>query len=423
MRVAAVAAVLVLAGMGSAPAASGAVAEDAATLRPGTSVTLTPTTATMRDTKAKTRARFSMIAAGGFAVCGITQNRPYCWGAGEANGTGRDQALPQPIYTGGVLRGKRLTAIAVDDHHACVLDSGGNAYCWGTGPLGDGSKKTSLRPVKVRIPASAPGGFDRIWTQVGSTICARAKADRQHYCWGTDTPGGDQYGRVPGPMKLSPSLQGVTLTDLQWRKTYLGLACAVVETGAVSCWNNYDTQDTSQRDPAFEVSGLPDPAVNPVIQLAAGYNVSCAVMRDGSGWCWTGLAGPTDPPPLGDGKVYWAQAADPFVAHKVKTASRLTKIAANDDAACALTVSQRVLCWGSGFSGKLGDGTLKSHYLPRPIKVSSSLRFVDIQNATAICALERGGTTWCWGFNGSGQLGRGSISLKEYPTPAPVLRG
>lgn len=64
-------------------------------------------------------------------------------------------------------------------------------------------------------------------------------------------------------------------------------------------------------------------------------------------------------------------------------------------------------CWGSNGSGQLGDGSTAAHSRPAPVQ--GSARFTAIAAGGAhTCALDRGGKAYCWGSNAAGQLGSGA---------------
>ena len=95
------------------------------------------------------------------------------------------------------------------------------------------------------------------------------------------------------------------------------------------------------------------------------------------------------------------------------------------DAACALTGEGKVMCWGSGSYGQLGNGAMNGSATP--------VEVAGIRDAVAIgggsynfCALRRNGSLSCWGGNDDGQLGVGTSGRETNTgTPAAVrgLRG
>ncbi|MCL1876914.1 hypothetical protein FWF74_02700 [Candidatus Saccharibacteria bacterium] len=100
--------------------------------------------------------RGHICAAGSDNLALDDQVQVFCWGSGVngqlGNGATTDSAVPVAVNTSGVLDGKTLTQMSANGDHACVLDVGGHAYCWGAnsnGQLGNNSSTNSQVPVKV----------------------------------------------------------------------------------------------------------------------------------------------------------------------------------------------------------------------------------------------------------------------------------
>ena len=77
------------------------------------------------------------------------------------------------------------------------------------------------------------------------------------------------------------------------------------------------------------------------------------------------------------------------------------------------------MCWGYNNKGQLGDGTTTNHSTPASVALLGNNVVELAGGGEHTCALLGGGTVWCWGENGKGQLGNGTNidSLK----PVPVL--
>ncbi len=75
---------------------------------------------------------------------------------------------------------------------------------------------------------------------------------------------------------------------------------------------------------------------------------------------------------------------------------------------CALTTDGPAWCWGSNGAGELGNGTLISSSVPTA--VAGGLRFSRI---SAPCALTEDGAAYCWGLNWDGALGIGTAEGPE----------
>ena len=87
--------------------------------------------------------------------------------------------------------------------------------------------------------------------------------------------------------------------------------------------------------------------------------------------------------------------------------------------ACALHAAGTVSCWGWGSFGQLGQGDVKTHYMPVSVQ--------GLDDAVAIaagegftCAAHRDGGVSCWGSNHLGELGHGAeVTEIHLPTRVP----
>ena len=85
---------------------------------------------------------------------------------------------------------------------------------------------------------------------------------------------------------------------------------------------------------------------------------------------------------------------------------------------CAITDAGGAVCWGNNQKGQLGDGTVTARNLPTPVSGLSSGVIALAAGGFHTCALTSGGAVKCWGANESGQLGNGTTD--EHHTPVAV---
>ncbi|HKU61758.1 MAG TPA: hypothetical protein VJQ44_11115 [Gemmatimonadales bacterium] len=99
------------------------------------------------------------------------------------------------------------------------------------------------------------------------------------------------------------------------------------------------------------------------------------------------------------------------------TASTLVfnQMGAGDEHSCGVTSDSRLYCWGYNGSGEVGDGTTTDRLVP--VAVGGSLRFRQVSvGSGATCAVTTGNKAYCWGS--APGLGDGL-----HRTPAPVVGG
>ena len=145
-------------------------------------------------------------------------------------------------------------------------------------------------------------------------------------------------------------------------------------------------------------------------QVSAGWVHSCGLASDGLAYCW----GRNDSGELGDGST---DASDRPVA--VAGGRTYRDIAAGDGSSCAVAVDGAAWCWGANGSGQFGNGTTDASLVPVPVSGALSFEEVGIGGRSGIgifvCGLTAAGAAHCWGTNGAGQLGDGTVVSSSVP--------
>jgi alpha-tubulin suppressor-like RCC1 family protein len=125
---------------------------------------------------------FRQVSAGGDHTCGVTtSDAAYCWGWNRYGqiGDGGDVGVRlQPMLVAGERAFRQVDAATA---HTCGVTTGGRAFCWGYGRLGQiGDGKTYLRFT----PRAVAGGltFERV-SAGNSQTCGETTTNRA-YCWG-----------------------------------------------------------------------------------------------------------------------------------------------------------------------------------------------------------------------------------------------
>jgi len=98
--------------------------------------------------------------------------------------------------------------------------------------------------------------------------------------------------------------------------------------------------------------------------------------------------------------------------------SDASQLAAGHSHYCAILLDSTVKCWGSNGYGELGDGSVTSSGVPVQVKVSKDQLLVNVKSIAlgvfSSCALLSDRTVWCWGGNDLGQLGDGTLTKRSY---------
>lgn len=109
-----------------------------------------------------------------------------------------------------------------------------------------------------------------------------------------------------------------------------------------------------------------------------------------------------------------------------------TALSAGGPHTCALTTTAAAYCWGGDGSGELGNGTSKPFGDPWPVAVKGAYEFswvgtglkLDDAADAHTCGLATGGVAYCWGLNDVGQLGAASSETcyTGYPCSSTPLK-
>lgn len=171
--------------------------------------------------------------------------------------------------------------------------------------------------------------------------------------------------------------------------------CAVF-LDVVRCWGENrwgilgDGTETDRFTPVT-VAGI----ATPVASVRGGAYHTCAVLTDGTLKCWGDRFGLT---PM-----------------TIAGLTGVTSVATGYGHTCAVA-NGALFCWGSNFSGQLGDGTTEFRSAPTPVAgLGAGVTDVDAGFAHT-CAVVHGGVT-CWGSNDEGQLGDGTFTQRLTPVP------
>ncbi len=235
-------------------------------------------------------------------------------------------------------------------------------------------------------------------------------------------------------------------------------ACVVSVTGTVHCWGDQSDGALGPRacNPPQADGGAPDcilgpaivPSLPPTRAIAAGDDVTCAIISDGDRVvCWGAASR------VGGSEL---PALDPPIPVRLSDGTLLaaTRVVIDHGSVCAIDHDAELWCWGDGFGAKpqhqpqhgvvdiaigtrhrciiddtglscLGDdrnGEVGDTELARRCNSDQECRIdeplhIDLDATRVVvgerhtCALTRDSQVWCWGSNEVGQLGRSDAFL------------
>lgn len=92
---------------------------------------------------------------------------------------------------------------------------------------------------------------------------------------------------------------------------------------------------------------------------------------------------------------------------------------------CAITDTDRLVCWGDNYEGQLGVENSDLYYSPIPIRPTGlEANIVSVSSGEDhTCAIADDGTTWCWGYGEYGQLGYGVTESSAVPVQVDASTG
>ena len=295
--------------------------------------------------------------AGGWHTCALREDELSCWGYNHRSqlGDGTDQFRMLPIS----VSTPHVRAAALGEHHTCALSESGRVACWGRNVKGE-TGQADLEPTK--FPTEV----------LGLEHITALAAGRQHtcaldrggavFCWGANVTaqlGRPPFGDVGTPALVEDLPPAARLFAGAWN------TCVLLREGDLRCWG-----------------------ANESGQLGPGVGLSSATP--------VAIAGTDDIVSLGIGNNARAGSKDPEIHLKAKSFI------------CGSTRGGNAVCWGSNYTGQLGDGTRLDRTEPTPVVDVSDVLEVDVGNVHA-CALQRSGQVSCWGRNEFGTVGDGAM--------------
>lgn len=327
--------------------------------------------------------------------------------------------------------------LSISGGSACAVVSGGRVACWGDNGrqvVAAGDKGPRPTPVLVEgidqaVSVVVGKNFGCAVTSAGKVQCFREGRARelpllkdvaaialQNNVVLALRKGGTVAGMDLGydakdssPAEV-PELKGVTAVSAGYSH-----ACAVHRTGEVTCWGDPEYTgggvDTGEMN-YEERDRLAKEPVHPrdlkdAVAISVGDSHTCAVRKTKQMVCW----GSNWSGELGDGSQERRLSPVP-----VQLLDDATAVSAGYHHTCARRSSGKVVCWGENRSGQLGAGTPGARGM---------VEVQGLSDATAIaagdevsCAMQAAGAAMCWGSASRGRLGNGAVS--DYPTPQPV---
>jgi alpha-tubulin suppressor-like RCC1 family protein len=353
----------------------------------------------------------------------------YTLSIGEGVTDLNDEQLERPVDVTVTTTPVGLMSLSAGVSHTCALTGEGRAFCWGknwNGQLGVGTVDSSDHLVLE--PVQHEGSFVSI--SAGEEYTCGIDPAGTGWCWGLNdwsqlgvTERFWQNPHFPNPTE---TVGGITFRTLQaGMVTFPGtiqiLTCGSDVAGITYCWATVVGALTDEgRGAILFWTTHETPTAVPAggfTQVGVGERHACGLRGSGV-FCWGGnWNGQLGIPslPTGQGPEYGA--IEPL---RVLSGQYL-QLTVGGAQSCALAADGTAYCWGFNGSGQVGSGSTDES-VTAPVQVQGGIRFASISaGCRHTCALTAEGVAYCWGRNSDGQLGNGETVNRH--TPVAVAGG
>ena len=249
-------------------------------------------------------------------------------------------------------------------------------------------------------------------------------------CWGQGSQGqlgggGTLAHRYPITVveQDSSTLSGIVQVSLG-----AAHSCGIDDQGMAWCWGrgaegqlgDEVTDTPAQEEHPIAVVDSNGDAIGGLIQISAGEDHSCGLLSSGRVMCW-GAGGHGQ---LGNNATSDQDYPVSVVNSNGDVLSGFVQISAGDDHTCGLKLSGKVQCWGRGVNGVLGNGQNSDSGFPVTVQRESgdSNPLEDVISVSSgsehVCALLESGSIKCWGNGEFGRLGDGDLT--DHMSSSPI---
>jgi alpha-tubulin suppressor-like RCC1 family protein len=308
--------------------------------------------------------------------------------------------MPQAATASSPLVFRSITAGA---DHSCGITTSSQAYCWGNNFTGQLGSTGGNSPV----PRLVAGNLSWWNLSAGLDYTCGVTNDDRAYCWGYNGYGKLGTGGVQASVAATPT---PVANDHSWRLVRAGVdhTCGITTRNVAYCWGNNDHYQLGDGTRWRHTTPV---RVQHDLQwrwITPGQRHTCGVTTDSKAWC------------IGDNNS--GQIGDSTAISVRKTLVQVyggrawAHLEAGYTHTCGVTQTHVAYCWGSDFSGELGDGG-NMNARSWPIRVSGGHSFSQIQ-ATQFysCGVTTDAKGYCWGSNPRGELGDGTTTTRKVPT-------
>jgi len=352
------------------------------------------------------------VSAGGLHSCGVRANgKLYCWGSDlyDQIGDGVDDTPDHTPRRIGIF--EDWNTVSAGYQHTCGIRHAGKLYCWG----GDASGQLGDGGPNVGTNAPKQIGTFEDWATIdaGQDHTCGVRENGKLYCWGNDNAHqvGDGDNALPAttPRRIGTFEDWANVTSGQFH------SCGVRSNGKLYCWGNDGAGQVGDgNDPTYAKAPRRIGTFEDWANVSAGALHSCGVRSNGKLYCW----GSDGNDQIGDGANATVANAPrrigSFEDWEIATTGRYHS--------CGIRHGGKLYCWGGDGSGQVGDGI---NFGPDPATAPRRIgTFEDWANTDAgdshTCGVRSNGKLYCWGWDDDGQVGDGDDEAQPALQPRRI---
>lgn len=316
-----------------------------------------------------------------------------CWGENSFGQLGLGDVLPRgasPSQIGDHLpfvdlgTGRTAVSMGLGERHSCAILDTGKLVCWGfngDGELGiDNPNSVGAVPGQMGdklVPVILGTGRTAVEATAGGYHTCALMDDSNVKCWAYNGDGEGGTGNPNRQLGLNAGEMENAVVPLDFGGNHKAVhiaagqfhSCALLDDGSVKCWgygghgelgsvpnpNNLNDHAVGNPNVALaQFASVPFNSGRHAVQIAMGFQHSCALLDDGNATCWgynaDGELGLNDPNDRGVAMPL------PIAPINVGTGLKVLEIRPSSYNTCARLSNGTVKCWGYNGDGQDGLG-------------------------------------------------------------------